>query len=1373
MLILLILIGCFFCSSAQQSALKFSSLTIDNGLSHTDANDIKQDTKGFIWIATLSGLDRFDGYTIKRFYNKAELKNSAFKNRLRSICPDTKGNIWLGTEDGIECFDSRTERYIGFEGQTHAAGDNAYTHLLLFNNNQLAAICRGELRIYQIIGKTLTAVTLDLPSGISFTSLITDGSAGILLSSTKGIWHLDKGQKLKLFKFGERIDDSAFSGIYRDRQNNLLLFNRSHVRKLPAGTSNDSLAADFIAPSAFMIRDLIQDKTGNYWVSTDKGLFYLSPQLKEKQFITDKSYLNSINTNYLDKLFIDRSDCLWICTSGGGINYADLNAKMFFVFQHTPEAQNTLSGNHIKSVLEEDTNKVWIGTDGNGLNAYDFTAKKFTHFSAADGDVRLKSNVVTALSLDADRNLWIGGAAGIDILNSGRTGLIHLRGSEKFPVYGIDVLTIDVYGNMWFGNHNALGCIWHDQHQQYHVRYYDSGYFILSDRKRPEIFVSTIQGLNRFVVNRRGEILKTFHYRASRDQNSLSSDYPYPVVQQNDSTYWIGTIGGGLDQLILKKDDTYQVKVFGKQQHIFEDVESLEISRSGKLWIGGNGLEKFDPLTGKVIRYDKNDGLQSNSFKVGSSFNGKSGRLYFGGINGLNYFFPDSIKSNKLSAIPVLTDIQINNKKVAVGEDSATLPAIKQVLAYDQNLRLNYLQNNFVIYFSSMHFANPLKCSYRYQLQGYDKEWKYADGHNPNAAYSNLDYKTYTFIVQATNNDGLWSKDSATISLTITPPWWKSAVAEICYLILLITFLACMYRYQARWYLLKAAIAIRDIEEKRREEAHLHREELYQQQLDFFTNISHEFRTPLSLILGPLESLMAEQDGAAQQPAYQSMLRNTKRLINLINELMNFRKVADSVIRLQVRPVMLNLFISHIAEEFSTLAAKKAIKFTLVKPAQEITNWFDVQLVEKILFNLLSNAFKYTEPDGTVSLELFLDWPAFLPGYENGHQLTSERRAEKYMYFRVADTGIGISKDSISKIFDRFYRVSNNHLGSGVGLALVKSLTLIHKGDIFVYSERHAGTEFIIGLPLGDQYYSAAERGDDMNSRPPDQLEKIDHSVGILCDHLPSLPAEERPSLPCRQHILIVEDNDELRDFLKGVLWPHYHISEAANGQLGLEIAIAKLPDLVISDVMMPVMNGVTLCRQLKENFETSHIPFMILSARDALDSKIQGMQSGADYYFSKPISIELLLLTVHNLLEQKNRLKLKFTREYYTQATELVNTEKDKEFMAKLLKVIGDHLSNPELDVDFLCQHLFISRTKLYQKIKGVSGQSVSEFIRTVRLKKAVHIMTHEDIAVNELAYRTGFTSSAYFSTAFKKEFGRSPMQFLQFHKKKLPYSQ
>lgn len=1362
-------------ATCQSFPYKFNYLTVDEGLSHTDANDITQDKHGYIWIATYFGINRYDGHEIKKYYNRNEPINNAFKNRVRCLCADDADKIWLGTEGGLQCFDPKMESYSDFPNLRKYVAP-PFSKLVKPRGNLLYGLTGGVLRIYLTKDTDIREQNIAAPKGLEFSDIAANNNGIIYLTSNQGVFTIDKDRKFKKLSI-RSLPSLSLSRLYFDKQNNLIVSNEREVFLTAKESGNDksreftglNISKSFISKEDIHIKDIVQSSKGEYWLNTGNNLIRLDRDLKFVQLINNKSSQHSLNSKSVSKVFIDRSQCLWAGTFGGGVNYCDLNQKLFYTLQHDPENQNSLSGNHIRSVLEDGSN-LWIGTTANGLNRYNLKTKNFTFYNSTNSQIRLKNDEVTALTLDNNQNLWIGTGSGIQILKPGRSELWQPAGYEQFPRYVIETLVKDCYGNIWFGNHmNSFGVIWKDKLATYRVKYYDEGYFILADNRKPQLFISSTSGLKRLLIDNQGNVSKTFFYKASAKANSLSSDYTYPISKQNDSTYWIGTIGGGLNRLLLNTtNNSYEIKSYTDQYGIFNDVESMEIDNAGTIWMGGNGLENLNLDIKKLIRYDKNDGLQGNSFKVGSSFKGADGRLYFGGINGLNYFYPDQIKSSNITANPIFTDILINNQKPKYS-DSDSKNSIKEAIGYSKDLSLNYLQNNFVVSFSSMDFSNPLKCKYRYKLIGFDREWRFTDGENPTAAYSNLDYDSYKLILEATNIDGIWAKSRAEMNIEITPPWWKSAFAKIIYWMLALAGLSGIYVYQARWFRLKQEIEIRAVNEIKREEMHKQREELYQQQLMFFTNISHEFRTPLTLILGPLENLMSENKNTALANSYQLMLRNTKRLMNLISELMNFKKAADSIIKLQVQPLDIDQFFCDLASEFEDLSAGKQITFEVIGCSKEntkaSTNLFDLQVLEKILLNLLNNAFKYTNEGGRVTFQILFDLDNFKPSFNTEFQLlNTDFRAEKYVYFRVADSGIGISDESINKIFDRYYRISKDHLGSGVGLALVKTLTQLHKGDIYVFSERHKGTEIIIGLPWGEENYTESEKTLSGAELEP-LLEVIDNSV------LLPFPADEGNLQPAaaknQKRILIVDDNLELRSFLKQTFEKHYHIYEAADGQAGLEIAIEKVPDLIISDVMMPKMNGIEFCGLVKDRFETSHIPVIILSAKDALDAKIEGMESGADYYFGKPLSMDLLMLTVNNIFEQSEKLKLRYTNDYLSEATELVHSEKDKEFFQKLLRLIEDNIQDPDLDVDFLCKHLYTSRTKLYQKIKSISDQSVAEFVRTIRLKKAIQIMTHEDIAINEVVDRIGLQSSSNFSRAFKKEYGKSPLQFLQSLKK------
>jgi CheY-like chemotaxis protein len=542
------------------------------------------------------------------------------------------------------------------------------------------------------------------------------------------------------------------------------------------------------------------------------------------------------------------------------------------------------------------------------------------------------------------------------------------------------------------------------------------------------------------------------------------------------------------------------------------------------------------------------------------------------------------------------------------------------------------------------------------------------------------------------------------------------------------------------------------------------REEMHQLKLQFFTNISHEFRTPLSLILGPLENLLKDSN-AISRHYYEIMYRNANRLLHLINELMDFRKVETGALTLKVAPGNINSFVQELAAEFSDLAAQKSLSLQVASNSRSNGAWFDRQVVEKILLNLINNSIKYTPANGCVKIELLDSLHNFKSAFENELVLKNSFRGGQYVYIRISDNGIGISKDSIEHLFERYYRITESHLGSGIGLAFVKSLTVMHKGDIYVYSERHKGTDIIIGIPVNKNDYEPHERRVEQTEEGGIRLESL-HITSI------DLPPDE-VAYPLttiitkndahKHHILVVDDNDEIRAFIRSCLEDLYNVSEAIDGNAGMSKAKAESPDLIISDVMMPGLNGVEFCKLIKEDLETSHIPFIMLTAKANLDAEIEGVESGADLYLSKPLSINLLLLSIRNIFEQRQKLKDRYLKNHYVAAHELVHSTKDKEFIDKLLCIIESELSNPDLDVEDICSGIGMSRTKLYHKIKELSGLAPNEFIRSIRLKKAVEILTHEDVLLTEVMYRVGIQTQSYFTKAFKKEYGKTPTQYMQ----------
>jgi YD repeat-containing protein len=1073
----------------QQFPFKFSNLSVDNGLSHTDTHTIVQDNLGFLWIATLFGLDRYDGYTVKRFYNSNVPKRNAFRNRITSICLDENDRIWISSEDGIQLFDPRTEKYIEVDNIEHDTGGKIYDQLFALKGNLLVGLVERRPGLFSVKSRLLTTIPLSYPQNVQFRSLVPDPKGNIWFSSNQGIWLLDRSFRFRNFKLSDNLGVSLkqLDKVFINRSGRLLVTagatvvltsGQDQARSSPGGLSVLKLGTfqHLVIPGCTEIRDIIQDKKLNYWVSTDAGLFVLDSTFKIKQTIKAGIGKDGLNTNRLDRLFIDRSECLWVSTLETGINFCDLNAKPFYIMQHS-ENLNSLSGNYVRSILGEADRKLWIGTYGQGLNEYDLQTFKFKHYNTGTSPVKLKSSGIQALVLDNDNNLWVSTTLGLQIINKQRDGLLKPGGYQTFPVHLIVSLAKDCYGNIWFGSFfNGFGCIVRDKKNVYHVKYHEStsGFQIWADHKKPELFISTTKGLQRLIIDSTGNVIETFAYKASDTHSPLSSDYAYQVQKQNDSTYWIGTIGGGLNRLLLKKGNTYSMTTYGSRYGIFNDVEAIEFDNSGNLWMGGNGLERFNLSSKQLTRFDKNDGLQGNSFKISASYSSKDGRLYFGGINGLNYFYPDSIKTNPIAARPVFTDLLINNKKVIINSKwtGADENALEKSIGYSRTLHLNYLQNNFVISFSAMHYVNPQKCRYRYKLVGFDKEWKLTDGTNPRASYTNLDYDDYSFIVEATNNDGVWAENRAVIAITVAPPWWKSMLAKSIYFILLLSVLIGIYTYQARWYRLKRELSIHNMEEKKQEELYRQQVKLNQQQLklnqqihekndvlqqaDEFKNklvsiLAHDFRAPLSSTI-TIASLMRENQGFTAEEMewfYGEIEKDATNMLKSFDTILQWIRRQLSGYQFNAEALKLYDLFRESAVLFQLQMESKNLTFSNRIP-EDIIITSDKEMLQFVNRNLLSNAIKFSPQDGRIIVGCIKGTVEFT--------------------VTVADDGPGMSETTLNNLFSISSQEGRStEMGAGIALSMCKDFIKKLNGRIWAENKEPNGVIMYYAIPLANE----------------------------------------------------------------------------------------------------------------------------------------------------------------------------------------------------------------------------------------------------------------------------------------------------------------
>ncbi|QHS60030.1 two-component regulator propeller domain-containing protein [Chitinophaga agri] len=1347
----------------QAPVLHFRHLTNEQGLSNSTVESIFQDSRGFMWFGTRDGLNKYDGYQVVVYRYSAEDSTSISDNYIKYIYEDRQQNLWVATQNGLNRFDARKNSFTRFR---HKAGDPRS-----LGHNQVTCIyedTKGRLWVGTDGGGL---DLLDRKTG-TFTHYraTPGGKDGLPDNRINGLWEDNKGTMLlatgkgvALFD-GERdlffslplpvIDTNAIRTIKGDDKGNLWI-----------GTEEDGLFCFHPGTGAFdtythreqdpaslstnQIRAILCDSKGHLWTGGINGGLDLLNQEQNTfyHYQNAPEYPRSLSQRTVSAIFEDKQGILWVGTHRGGINIYVPGAEKFPLYQQDVK-QNSLSYNDVKAFCEDDQGRIWIGTDGGGLNLFDRKTQTFRHYQYnAFKKNTIGSNEVLSITQDRTGRLWIGTwGGGLNLYHPDNESftrfLTNPSDQQSISSNYVQKVLEDRKGRLWVATYYGGVNIYDPEKKQF-KRFTGSGGTALSGRNavsmiedpKGRIWIGTDDGGLNCYNPATGRITRYFTTgEKTPDLRVLFTDHK--------GRLWAGQYGlylynEAVDSFALYTSDAGLGTAF---------IKGIAEDKGGYFWIStAKGIISYHPEKHTFKTYNTGDGLQGLEFEANAYLQSRDGLLLFGGINGFNAFYPGQIHTNTFTPPVYITDLLVDNQRMLPGRKGS--PLLKDISMTDK-VSFNHTQTSFSFSFAVLDYSAPQNNQYAYKLDGWDRDWNYV-GNERKAVYTNLNPGTYVFHVKATNSDGVWNEKDTAVIVVIHPPFWRT-----WWFMLLLSALILYIIYRILAF--RRATELKKISEKKKEEVH-------QLKLQFFTNISHEFRTPLTLILGPLEKMIRDAKDSGQLHYFKLMQKNAYRLLDLVNEVMDFRKVESGVLQLKVMPANPTLFLEEIAEEFREWAVEKQIRFTVstVNPPAEA--WFDNQVLEKIIYNLLSNAFKYTPAGGEITLEMRGSMDGVQPSFPHELVLQNEYNAAQYLHIRLVDNGTGISKESISHLFERYFRVNENHLGSGIGLAFVKSLTFLHKGSIRVYSERKQGTEFIISVPFHKADYSEGERWIGDPAKTARQLESLISNQRYTIAPPVETEAVNETGTTAAATILIVDDNSELREFLKGALLPLYRIIEAADGQQGFEQAKAAMPDIIISDVMMPVMDGIAFCKLVKENLETSHIPFIMLTAKTALSSNIEGAASGADFYFGKPLSLELLLITIKNTLEQRKKSRERFLKDYFYEAKELVNSTKDKEFMETLLEKIDEHLMDPDFDISVLCSSMGMSKTNLYQKIKQLTGQSTGDFVRTIRLKKAAHIMSHEDVPLSEVILRIGIQTQSYFTKAFKKEFGKTPTQFLQ----------
>ncbi|WP_400073748.1 two-component regulator propeller domain-containing protein [Zobellia russellii] len=1351
-----------------QTETYFQHLDNNDGLSQNDVVALYQDSYGYIWIGTDDGLNRYDGRNFRKFKPSPKNPYAISGNLISAIAEDSIGNLWIGTAGyGINFYERKTGRFHSFMvGKDNSNGliSDIVKSIIIDDENRLWARTDGGLQVAQIVTgrKTLSfnfpnaenPVILKKPTS----ALFKDQQGTIWVGTSSGILKTTKEDKGEIPQLVRVHTDTVAVRSMGQSPNGQMVFATSNGIFTPT-ESDDPNNFQLKRIGNETILKMVIDSKNRLWGGTKSGLNQY--RLKTDTLLLKKHHDNSfensssLSSDYVRSLLIDKTGVLWIGTFGTGINKLDLNGKQFnhYLGDMRP---GTLGHNIVKSIYEDSNGTLWFGTRG-GLS---FLLKEesdgtFTNFRQIDRVNAAFS--MNEIKVDGKKILELGnsgtqGVYQIDITTPSRNPKVTFSNKIKSTVFS---MCTDRFGQVWYGTYSKG--LFRAKHAPYKtVENFDSSHNFASkiirnivEDSKGNLWVGTGKGLNKLPADQLQEENPQFQYFSviANDSTSISNNYILPIFESSKGTIWIGTLGGGLNKLVVDKTTGKEsFKAYTEADGLPNNViKSIEEDDDGNLWIStNNGISKFDPLTETFKNYDVEDGLQSNEFEELTSLKKPDGQLIFGGVNGFNAFYPRKIKQNKIPPEIHIDRFLLNNKLVLPNKKIADGEILDQTILTANKVNLNHNQNNISLGFSALHFSSPNKNEYRFRLKGFQDEWSVASNNRNLVTYTNLEPGTYTFEVKAANSDGFWNLEPDTLQIVIAPPFWKTTWAYALYTLLAISLLYAFGKFTLIRIEEKHQLTMNHLTKQKADE-------LNKMKMEFFTNVSHEFRTPLSLLNGPLQFLEKNNDIIEPKERlnqYRLMQKNSSLLLRLVNQLLDFQKIEQKKMVLEVGYFNILKNIHEIKESFDFLATNRSIQFSLICDEPTLITWFSPDALEKVMNNLLSNAFKFTPDGGEISIVV-----------SNTSKEIDQTR-EEYVKIEVRDNGNGISSASLEKIFDRFFNddsaENRNTYGMGIGLALTKSLVQRHHGEILVEKGTRKGANFIFYLPKKFDFYKddkiiGSESTKAMVVPNLDHLKEVDFETE---DETEVLTSDEKPTL------LVVEDNADLRAFIKSGLYRKYEILEAENGQHGLDILKNHMPNIIISDIMMPTMDGISFAKEVKKQVEYNHIPIVFLTAKTDDDSQLEGLKIGVDDYLTKPFNLEHLEVKLNNIMRYRKELRNYMQREVSLSPSEIEVTSPDQEFLNRVIELLEMNIMDAEFNAESLTAALSMSRSAVYNKFKEFTGLSTGEFIRRFRLKRAKQLLETTDLTVKEILYMSGFNTASYFTKCFKKVYGTLPKE-------------
>ncbi|MDR2813221.1 MAG: response regulator [Prevotellaceae bacterium] len=1344
------------CNATSAQTTKFFS--IDQGLSNSLINQVYQDKKGFIWVATENGLNKFDGNKFTVYRKIPGDATSLNNNQIQTMLEDSSGNFWLralGLMKYNRDFDTFQEVFIRDE-----SGKRIYPPItsICERKNGDVWFASSGIGLFSV-KKGEAECKLEAPLNKRLSSLFL---TVVYEDSNNRLWIGSDNSGLNVYSFDtdqlhiytassdgkNRITSDAISAICEDGNGSVF------VGTLDGGLNKFEASGMSITPvhgrdgnRHISIKTLLFDRAGRLYAGTDgNGIKIYNPEKQTLEPYEPFSSPFDFHKAKVHSLMEDKDGNIWAGIFQKGVFFIPANPNGFRYLGYKSFTKNSIGTNCIMAIYKDRYGVTWVGTDNDGL--YALHGQEVRHYENTDLPSSAPSTIL-CIRETSDGKLWLGSYLnGVALLDrqTGACRYINTKTDNTLSSNKIYCMADDKKGGLWIGTHSGGLYKYDVALQSFTARHFQqqgnegglSNNWVnaLLYEEEGLLWIGTFSGLN--CLNTMTNTL----YKYMKETSSLPSNTVFSLKKDRQGKIWIGTDEG----LACLNKKTGEIRSYTTHDGLpNNEICAIEEDEAGNIWLSTySGISCYSPVEDKFTSYYASDGLQGNEFSRGAGFKSTDGEIFFGGINGITSFMPGQIHSKKENLDVYITGFYLLGKPVHKGQKSGKKAILDKPLLEASRLTLSPDDNVFTFEFSTLSYANSEGVSYRYRLENFDAGWMSTPLGANRVAYTNLSSGKYTLLFQAVDKEN--KSEVKAVEIIIRSPWYNTAAAKIIYVAILLLILYAAYR------VISSRVRERD------KLLHLeHAERMNESKLQFFTDISHEIRTPMTLIIGPLEKLLMKSDNPELRSAYLLIYRNAQRILRLINQLMDIRKIDRGQMRLKARETDMVGFIKDVMQSFEYLASKKNIDFEFNPDMPSLKVWIDLNNFDKALFNLFSNAFKFTPEGGKISVAL-----------KTGSDSAAEGALKSYFEIKIQDTGMGISKEDIHRVFERFYQIDNDvtrsNFGTGIGLHLSRSLIELQQG--IIYAENRAdcdGSCFVIRMPLGNGHLQKEEMEIIPEQSP---LAILSYSKK---DDLFDVEAEpdKRPSVSARTkyRILIAENDLETGRYICHELAPLYKVTQIDNGKDALEAILKEKPDLVISDILMPKMDGITLCRKVKSNVNVDHIPVILLTSKSGEEDYAEGLDSGAEACIVKPFNPEILKKTIANILDNRERLKGKAQLQSEGRIDKIEMKSFDEILMEKILKVINDNIKNPNLNVEMLSSSAGMSRVHMHRKLKELTNQSARDFIRTIRLKQAGELLKSKKYSISQVSDAVGFASFTYFSVSFKEFYGVSPREYMETH--------